>query len=322
MDKLTAEDRNDHIKNHNEKYSVKGYETRAIHMGQPADPVYGSVNMPIHMSSTYAQTDCATPFYNYDYGRGGNPTREALETVIASLENGKYGLVAGSGLGICMLITHLLKSGDHILCVDDVYGGTGRYFNKIAVPIYNMKTTLVDMSVLDNITDAITEDTKLLWLETPTNPLLKCFDIQAIGEICKQHDIIFVVDNTFMTSVNQKPLDHGADIVMQSVTKYLGGHSDVVMGALITNNKELYDRLYFNLYAIGPATSPMDCYLVLRSIKTLSIRMERINKNGLAVAEYLEQSDKVDKVYYPMLPSHKYYEIHSKQATGGAGIVS
>jgi cystathionine gamma-lyase len=242
MDKLTAQDRNEHIVGHNLKYSEKGFDTRAIHMGQPPDAIYGSVNMPIHMSTTYAQTDCATPFYNYDYGRGGNPTREALETVIASLENAKYGLVAGSGLGIVMLITHMLKSGDHILCVDDVYGGTGRYFTKIATPVYNMKTTLIDMTDLDSITDAITEDTKLLWLETPTNPLLKCFDIRAISEICKKHDIIFVVDNTFMTSVNQRPLDHGADIVMQSVTKYMGGHSDVVMGALATNNKDLFDR--------------------------------------------------------------------------------
>jgi cystathionine gamma-lyase len=322
MDKLTAQDRNEHIINHNLHYSEKGFDTRAIHMGQPPDAIYGSVNMPIHMSSTFAQTDCATPFYNYDYGRGGNPTREALETVIASLENAKYGLVAGSGLGIVMLITHMLKSGDHILCVDDVYGGTGRYFQKIAEPVYNMKTTLIDMTDLDSITEAITEDTKLLWLETPTNPLLKCFDIKAISEICKKHDIIFVVDNTFMTSVNQRPLDHGADIVMQSVTKYMGGHSDVVMGALATNNKDLFDKCFFNLYAIGPATSPMDCYLVLRSLKTLSIRMEKIGKNALAIAEFLEQNTKVEKVYYPMLPSHKFYDIHKKQATGGAGIIS
>ena len=320
--KWTPEERNKHMEEANGKYADKGFETRAIHAGQPPDSFYGSVNMPVHFTSTYAQTDCAVPYYNYDYSRGGNPTREALESCLASLENAKHGLVAGSGLGVAMLITHLFKSGDHIVCVDDVYGGTGRYFRKIAEPVYNMKTTFVDMSDLQNIKDAIQDNTKLLWLETPTNPLLKCFDIKAISEICKEKDIVFVVDNTFMTPYNQKPLDLGADIVMHSVTKYLGGHSDLVMGAACTNDQDLFDRLNFNLYAIGPNVGPMDCYLVLRSLKTLKVRMEEIGKNALQVAEYLEKSDKVEAVYYPMLPSHKYYEIHKAQATGGAGIVS
>lgn len=322
MDKITVQEKNEFIKGHNEKYSSKGFCTKAIHVGQPADTFYGSVNMPIHMSSTYAQTDCATPFYNYDYGRGGNPTREALESCIASLENAQYGLVAGSGLGITMLVTHLLKTGDHILLCDDVYGGIARFFKRIAEPIYGMESDYVDLDDLDNIKAGIKDNTKLLWIESPTNPLLKCYDIKAISEICKENNLIFVVDNTFMTPYNQTPLDLGADIVMHSVTKYLGGHSDVVMGALATNNKELYDRLYFYLYAVGPATSPMDCYLVLRSLKTLAVRMEQINKNGLAVAEFLEKSDKIDRVYYPLLESHKYYEVHKKQAKGGAGIVT
>lgn len=322
MENITVQQKNDHLASHNEKYESKGFCTKAIHVGQPPDSFYGSVNIPIHMSSTYAQTDCATPFYNYDYGRGGNPTREALESVIASLENGKHGLVAGSGLGATMLITHLLKTGDHILLVDDVYGGTGRYFRRIAEPVYGMHSDFIDMADLELVKESFKENTKLLWLETPTNPLLKCFDIKAIAEICKEKDVIFVVDNTFMTPYNQKPLDLGADIVVHSATKYLGGHSDVVMGAIVTNSKDLFDKLYFNLYAIGPATSPMDCYFVLRSLKTLAIRMERINKNALEVAEFLEKSEKVETVYYPMLPSHKYHEIHTKQATGGSGVIS
>lgn len=322
MEKITVEEKNAHLIGHNEKYSTKGFSTKAIHVGQPPDAFYGSVNMPIHMSSTFAQTDCSAPFYNFDYGRGGNPTREALESVIASLENAKYGLVAGSGLAATMLVTHLLKAGDHILAVDDVYGGTGRFFRRIAGPVYGMESSFVDMTDLEFVRNSFQENTKLVWLETPTNPLLKCFDIQAISEICKEKGVIFVVDNTFMTPYNQQPLDLGADIVVHSATKYLGGHSDVVMGAIATNNKDLFDQLYFFLYAIGPATSPMDCYLVLRSLKTLSVRMEQIGKNALAVAQFLENHDKIDMVYYPMLESHKYHEVHKKQAKGGAGIIS
>ena len=322
MDKVTKEDKINHLASFNEKYADTGYNTRAIHYGQPPDAFYGSVNVPIHMSSTFAQTDAAEPFYTYDYGRGGNPTREALESVIASLEGGKYGLVAGSGLGMTMLITHTLKSGDHILSVDDIYGGSGRFFRKIAEPVYNMTTDFIDMTDLDLVRSSIKENTKMIWLETPTNPLLKCFDIKAISEIAKEHNILFVVDNTFMSSYNQRPLELGADIVMSSVTKYMGGHSDIVMGWWATNDKDLYDKVYFNLYAIGPATSPMDCYFVMRSIKTLSVRMERINSNALQIAELLEKNEKIDKVYYPMLPSHEYYDIHKKNATGGAGVVS
>jgi cystathionine gamma-lyase len=322
MEKATVEEKNEYLNKYNAKYDDKGFATKAIHYGQPPDAFYGSVNVPIHMSSTFAQSDAAVPFFNYDYGRGGNPTREALESCIASLENGKHGLVAGSGLGATFLIVHLLKTGDHILSVDDIYGGTGRYFRQVAVPTYGMEVDFIDMTDLDFVRESIKENTKMVWLETPTNPLLKCFDIQAIAEICKEKNLILVVDNTFMTPYNQKPLDLGADIVVQSVTKYLGGHSDVVMGAIATSNKDLYDKLYFNLYAIGPATSPFDCYLVLRSIKTLGIRMEQIGKNAMACAEFLEKHDKVETVYYPGLPSHKYHEVHKKNATGNAGIVT
>jgi cystathionine gamma-lyase len=322
MEKATVEQKNEFLKDHNNKYSDKGFSTKAIHVGQPPDNFYGSINMPIHMSSTFAQTDCAQPFFNYDYGRGGNPTREALESCIASLENAKYGLVAGSGLGCTFLITHLLKTGDHILSVDDVYGGTGRYWRQVAVPTYGMEVDFIDMTDLDFVRESIKENTKIVWVETPTNPLLKCFDIKAISEICKEKNVILVVDNTFMTAYNQKPLDLGADIVMQSVTKYLGGHSDVVMGAVCTNNKDIFDKLYFSLYAIGPATSPFDCYLILRSLKTLGIRMEAIGKNAMACAEFLESNDKIERVYYPGLESHPYHEVHKKQSTGNAGIIS
>lgn len=221
-----------------------------------------------------------------------------------------------------MIVTHLLKSGDHVLLGDDVYGGTGRYFRRIAVPTYGMEASFIDMTDIDFLRENIKENTKLIWAETPTNPLLKCFDIKAISEVCKEKNIILVVDNTFMTPYNQKPLDLGADIVIHSATKYLGGHSDLVMGAILTNNKEMYDKLFFLLYSIGSTPSPFDCYLVCRSLKTLSIRMEKIGENALSIAKYLEAHPMIEKVYYPFLESHSSYEIHKKQAKSGAGVIS
>lgn len=221
-----------------------------------------------------------------------------------------------------MIVTHLLKSGDHVLLGDDVYGGTGRYFRRIAVPTYGMEASFIDMTDIDFLRENIKENTKLIWAETPTNPLLKCFDIKAISEVCKEKNIILVVDNTFMTPYNQKPLDLGADIVIHSATKYLGGHSDLVMGAILTNNKEMYDKLFFLLYSIGSTPSPFDCYLVCRSLKTLSIRMEKIGQNALSIAKYLEAHPMIEKVYYPFLESHSSYEIHKKQAKSGAGVIS
>ena len=239
-------------------YEDKGFSTKAIHYGQPPDPFYGSLNVPIHLTSTYAQRDCADPFYKFDYGRGGNPTREALESWLASLENGKYGLATSSGVSSIMLVIHLLKSGDHVIVAEDLYGGTTNYLNKYAVGTYAMEVSYIDMSDHNLLKESIKSNTKLVWIESPTNPLLKWFDINAISEICKEHNLIFVVDNTFMSPYNQKPLDLGADIVMHSCTKYLGGHADIIMGALITSNKDIYEKLYFLLYAIGSTPSPFD----------------------------------------------------------------
>lgn len=322
MESITKDDKKEYHEKYNEKYEEKGFATRSIHVGQPPEFMYGSVNVPIHMSSTYAQYDCADPYYTFDYGRCGNPTRAALESVVASLENAKYGMVGSSGLAMTFLIVHLLKSGDHILSVDDIYGGTGRYFRRIACPTYGMEVDFIDMTDLELVKSSIKENTRMLWLETPTNPLLKVFDIKAIGEICKEHNLIYVVDNTFMSPYFQKPLDLGADLVIHSASKYFGGHSDIIMGMIMTNNDEYYEKLNFLLYAVGPNSSPFDCYLVLRSCKTLSVRMKQIGENALAVAEFLEKHEKVEKVYYPFLPSHKYYDTHVKQATGGGGVIS
>ena len=321
MENITKDMKQLHIEKYNQKYWDKEFSTRSIHCGQPPDPFFGSVNVPIHMSSTFIKPDWSNPFYKYDYGRMGNPTREALETCLASLENGKYALMTSSGMSAVMLITHLLDAGDHIIAGDDLYGGTVTYFNKIVSKTYGIETTYVDMSDPDLLRESIQDNTKIVFIETPTNPLLKWFDINAISEICKEHNLIFVVDNTFMSPYNQKPLDLGADIVMHSATKYLAGHSDVIMGALITSNKDIYDRLYFLLYALGPIPSPFDCYLVLRSCKTLSVRMKQIGENAMAVAKHLESHPKVEKVYYPGLKSHKDYEVHKKQAKTGAGVI-
>lgn len=290
---------------HNKKYEKTGFATKAIHVGQPPDAFYGSVNMPIHMTSTYAQVDAAVPYYKFDYTRGGNPTREALEHCMASLEGAKYALSTSAGLATNLMVAHMCKSGDHILACDDVYGGTGRYFRTSAVAVYNMQADFVDMTDLKLVEKAIKKNTKVVWLESPTNPLLKVFDIRAIAKICKKKGAVLVVDNTFQSPVFQNPLALGADIVVHSATKYLAGHSDVVMGFLCTNSKELFDKLNFSAFSIGPVPSPFDCYLVMRSLKTLKIRMKAINENALAIAKYLEsRKDKVERVYYPGLKSH------------------
>ena len=207
----------------------------------------------------------------------GNPTWEALEKCVGSLEGGNHCIAFSAGCSCTMIITHLLKSGDHIVCVDDVYGGTGRFFRRIAAEVYGMTVDFVDMTNLDNLKKAIKKNTKLVWLETPTNPTLKVIDIKAATKICKDRGVISVVDNTFLSPYFQQPLKLGADIVIHSATKYLGGHADIVMGFVITNNKELFDKIFFYGFAIGPVPSPFDCYLVLRSLKTLKVWMEGIN---------------------------------------------
>ncbi|KAF3420221.1 hypothetical protein E2986_09866 [Frieseomelitta varia] len=302
----------------------EGFATKAIHAGQ--DPLQWShweVVPPIVTSTTYRQ-DGPGVTRGYDYGRSGNPTRNILETCLASLENGKYALTFASGLGATTVVTSLLNAGDHIISGDDIYGGTNRFFQKCLCRQSNT-ITFVDMLDISNVTSNIKSNTKMVWLETPTNPLLKVIDIQGVVQAVKEKnpEIIVVVDNTFLTSYFQKPLNLGADIVLYSVTKYINGHSDVIMGAIITNRNDLRERLAFFQNAMGITPSPIDCFLVNRSIKTLKIRMQQHMENGLAVARFLESHSCVDKnnILYN-LPSHPQHEIALKQASGHSGMVS
>lgn len=256
----------------------------------------------------------------YDYSRSGNPTRQSFEECIAACENAKYGLAFGSGLATLMTITHMLKSGDEVVSVDDVYGGTRRYFTRIASN-FDLKFSFVDMSTLDDLKKAMTDKTKMVWLETPTNPLLKVADIKLVADYVHSRGAFLVVDNTFMSPYFQNPLELGADIVMHSVTKYINGHSDVVMGVLATNNKDFYDKLKFLQYAIGAVPSPFDCFLALRGLKTLHVRMEQHQKNAFAICDFLTKHPKVDRVIYPGLPSHPQHELCKRQMKGFGGMV-
>jgi len=303
--------------------SFDKFATSAIHVGQ--DPEKWKSMMvvpPITPSTTYKQ---AVPGQTagYDYSRGGNPTRECLESCVASLEGGKYGLAFSSGLGACMTAVQMLKSGDHVVTTDDVYGGTNRYFQKVAAK-FGLEFSFVDFTNMDKVKGALKPNTKMIWCETPTNPTMKVTDLKAVSNIIKESglDIIFCVDNTFMSPYFQRPLMWGADVVMHSATKYMNGHSDVVMGLLITNRKDLYDRLYFLQYATGPVPSAFDCYLCNRGLKTLAIRMEQHQKSAKKVADFLEGHKHVDRVKYAGSPSHPQYEIMKRQATGCSGMIA
>lgn len=299
-----------------------GFATKAIHVGQdPEQWDSWQVVVPISTSTTFKQRGPADHL-GYEYSRSGNPTRNSLETCLASLDDAKYGLCFASGLGATTAIVHLLNAGDHIVSSDDIYGGTNRYFSKCAGRM-NIETTFVDATDVNNIAKAIKPNTKLVWIESPSNPLLKIIDIQKVAEEVKKHkDVILVVDNTFLTPYNQKPIELGADMVIYSLTKYMNGHSDVVMGAVCLNNKDLYDRLKFLQNALGIVPSPFDCYQVNRSLKTLAVRMKEHMKNGLEVAKYLESHPKILKVLHPGLPSHPQHELAKKQSYGYSGMVS
>ncbi|KAF7995167.1 hypothetical protein HCN44_004639 [Aphidius gifuensis] len=301
----------------------EGFATRAIHVGQdPEQWSHRSVIPPLVMSSTFRQ-DGPAQHRGFEYGRSGNPTRNVLETCMASLENGKYGLVFASGLGATTGIAALLEAGDHLVCCDDVYGGTNRYFRN-CMSKNNISVTFADATSVKNVVNAIQSSTKMVWLETPTNPLLKLVDIKAVVQAVKaiRSDIIIVVDNSFLTCYFQRPLELGADLVVYSVSKYMNGHSDVIMGAVITRSDELEQRLRFIQNALGIVPSPFDCYLVNRSLKTLELRMQQHMKNGLAVAKFLESHQHVEKVFHPLLPSHPQYEIAMKQQSGHSGMVT
>ncbi|MGB8376380.1 MAG: cystathionine gamma-synthase [Salegentibacter sp.] len=297
------------------------FNTKTIHGGQEnVDPAYGSVMPPIYQTSTYSQS---TPggHKGFEYSRSGNPTRAALERALASIENGTFGLAFGSGLAAIDAVMKLFKPGDEIVSTNDLYGGSYRLFTKI-FENFGLKFRFVGMEEAQHIEDHITEKTKLIWVETPTNPMMNIIDIEAVSKIAKKHDLLLAVDNTFATPYLQQPLDLGADIVMHSATKYLGGHSDVVMGSLVVRNRELAEKLYFIQNASGGICGPQDSFLVLRGIKTLHLRMQRHCENGAAVAKYLRSNPNVDKVYWPGFEDHPNHDIAKKQMKDFGGMIS
>jgi len=294
------------------------FNTKVIHGNQHHDPSTGAVMPPVYQTSTFVQTSPGVPLAEYEYSRAANPTRTALEQALASIENGVRGLAFASGLAATDSVMKLLKPGDEVIAMDDLYGGTYRMFARIYQE-YGIKFHFVDMTNYEKFQSLINENTKLVWVETPTNPLMKLADIAEIAKITKKHNLLFAVDNTFATPYLQKPLDLGADIVMHSATKYLGGHSDVIAGALIVKDEALGEKLHFAQFATGGTLGPMDSYLVLRGIKTLHLRVQRHCENGAKVAEYLVNHPKVATVYYPGLESHPNHEIAKKQMIGGFG---
>ena len=296
------------------------FNTKTIHGGQEPDAAYGSVMPPIYQTSTFAQS---TPggHKGYEYARSGNPTRHALEKSFASLENGTYGLAFGSGLAAIDAVLKLLKPGDEVISTNDLYGGTYRLFTKL-FENFGIVFHFVGMDSVQRIEDHINANTKLIWVETPTNPLLNIIDINATAKIAKKHKVLLAVDSTFATPYLQQPLDLGADIVMHSATKYLGGHSDLVMGALIVNDKVLAERLYFIQNASGAICGPQDAFLALRGIKTLHVRMQRHCENAKSVANYLFNHPKINKVYWPGLITHPNHDIAKSQMKDFGGMVS
>jgi cystathionine beta-lyase/cystathionine gamma-synthase len=303
----------------NAPFSVS-LDTIAIHAGQEPDPTSGAVMVPIVLSSTFAQESPGV-HKGYEYSRSGNPTRRALEACLAALEGGSHGFGFASGLSATATLLHTLKPGAHILCGDDVYGGTFRLMDKVMGPM-GLSSSFVDMRDLSAVRASIRPSTRMLWIETPTNPMLKIFDIAGLAEIAREAKITFVVDNTFATPILQRPLDLGADVVVHSMTKYLNGHSDVVGGAIITSNAELVERVGFLQNAIGAVPSPFDCYLVLRGLKTLPVRVRHQSASALTIAERLERHPRVRRVHYPGLASHAEHALAARQMRGFGGMIS
>ncbi len=296
------------------------FGTKAIHAGQEPDPVTGAIMTPIYQTSTYVQ-EAPGVHKGYAYARGKNPTRVALESCLAALENAQHCLCFSSGMGAIDTIIKLLNPGDEVIATDDLYGGTYRMFTKVFAK-YGIKFHFIDMHDMEAVKAKINAHTRMLWIETPTNPMMKIIDVVAYTELAKMHKLISVVDNTFASPYLQNPLDLGADIVMHSATKYLGGHSDVVMGALMTNNRAYYDELAFITNSCGPVPGPQDSFLVLRGLKTLHLRMKAHCENGKAVAEFLQQHPKVGKVYWPGFADHPNHEVAKKQMRDFGGMIS
>ncbi|HJF15208.1 MAG TPA: cystathionine gamma-synthase [Enteractinococcus helveticum] len=306
---------------------TSGFNTRAVHAGQELDPVYGAVVPPIHLSSTYAPEAIGKLRKGYDYGRGTNPTRDALQAQIAGLETGNadtgYAYTFSSGLASeTALLMATCKPGDRVVVGNDVYGGTYRLLDKVLGP-WELEHHVVDMSNLDQVREALASaKARILWVETPTNPMMKIADIAALAELAKEYDTLLVVDNTFATPYLQLPLQLGADVVVHSTTKYMGGHSDTIGGAVVTENEELANAINFQQYAAGASNSPLDSYLVTRGLKTLGVRMDRHVANATAIAQWLTEHPGVEKVHYPGLEDHPGHEIAKKQMSGFGGMVS
>ena len=305
-----------------DKYSAYHQETRLIHSGQFPDPHTGAVTIPISLSTTFAQRGPGNLYSNYEYSRTGNPNRNAFESCIASVEKGKYGIAFASGCAATNALMGLFGPGDHIVTTDDIYGGSRRLFNRYSVPHQHIEFTFVDTTDLALFSSSFKSNTKLVWLETPTNPTLKISDIQEISRIAHEHNCQVVVDNTFASPCGQSPLELGADIVLHSVTKYIGGHTDVLMGVIITSNEETYKQLKFLQNTLGGVPSPFDCYNALKGLKTLHLRMRAHSENGQRVAEFLENHSKVEKVLYPGLKSHPQHEIAKKQMKLFSGMIT
>ena len=304
---------------------MTAFSTRAIHNGEEPDfrdGASGDVAVPIHLSTTFARLRADSPTAGYEYTRSLNPTRKALEEKLAALDGAKYGLAFSSGLAAAStVIISLLKAGDNVIGFDDLYGGTRRPLSNVFVN-FDISATYVDATKPENIENAITPKSKLIWIESPTNPLMKLADIKAIAQIAHKHGLILVVDNTFLSPYFQRPLDLGADIVVYSTTKYIGGHSDVLGGSVVLNNDDYYKKLAYNQNAVGAVLSPFDSYLTLRGAKTLAVRMQQHQKNALALAEFLESSPKVKRVNFPLLKSHPQHALAEAQSSGSSGIFS
>src|SRR3954451_4585328 len=297
-----------------------GFATRSVHAGQIVEPLAGAVMTPIYQTSTYVQEGLGR-HKGYEYARTQNPTREALERNVAALEGGTHGFAFGSGLAALDGVLKLLKAGDHVVCGENVYGGTHRLMQQVYAG-FGLRFTFVDLRDVGQIERAVTPATRMVYCETPTNPMMHLADLAAIGDLTQAHGFLYVVDNTFATPYFQRPLEHGADIVLHSTTKYLNGHSDMVGGLLLTSRDDVAERLAFIQNAAGAIPGPMDCWLALRGIKTLPLRMRQHDANGRRVAEWLTRQSMVSKVYYPGLPSHPQHEIACRQMSGFGGMVS
>ncbi|MBI4286130.1 MAG: PLP-dependent transferase [Chloroflexi bacterium] len=296
------------------------FETQAIHTGQRPDPAFGAVSPPVYLTSTFAFADVGKN-RGYDYSRTANPTRKLLEDTIAALEGGKAGFAFATGMAAETTVLHLLKAGDHVICGDDVYGGTFRLLDKV-MRDFGIDVTFLHLDKRRRIEAAIRPNTRMIWLETPSNPLLNIIDVEMVADVAHKHRILTAIDNTFASPYSLRPIDYGIDLVVHSTTKYLNGHCDVVGGAVVTSTDELTERVQFLLNAMGTCASPFDCWLVLRGIETLPVRMKKHEENAFAAASFLRQHPAVNRVFYPGLKTHPGHRIARRQMKGFGGMVS